>query len=528
MPLHTLVTRCFGERDPLPLAREQADRWRDWLRPISAQSPAGEDPTCNDDFQQMREEVDKLSGADPVRLAQLARTLLENHCKDLRVATCYLWARLQTDGEAGLADGLSLLAALLERFADEVLPLRPHSRRLALEWLATARIIDALARFPEVVRADAERTVAALAWLEQGTHAWPPEQRPALGGLYSALSARLTQSGGVEAVVPQNTAPQLAAASVAQGQGAVPTSGRDLLDRGRVLAAWLREQPDGWLAAHRLLRSLRWDTLHEPPSHDDEGLTHLEPPRSVLVTQLKRLHAQQRWEALLLQVEQAFAEGLNHFWLDLHWYLHQALGRLAEPQRSWAEVIQRDLGMFLERLPGLETLRWRDGSPLAGDVTREWIARDVQGNRQQNWLPASNATPPVVQDDIFVLESEAQAQADSHGVEQALAWLAQRPEPRAGRQRWLLRLLMARLAEQYGKSDLALHLLGELDAIGERRGLGAWEPELQFEIKARLLKLLRGRLQRGDADRADLTRRMDAHLAALVAIDPVRAAVLCG
>lgn len=528
MPLHSLISRCLGERDPLALAREQAVHWRDWLQPITAQSPVGEDPTYNDHFQQMREEVNKLSGADPTQLAQLAQTLLQGSCKDLRVATYYLWARLQVDGEAGLADGLNLLAALLEGFADEVLPTRPNSRRMALEWLATDKVLDGLARFPEVVREEAERTVAALAWLEQGTRQWPAAQRPELGALYSALSARLAQSGGVSAVVPQNTSAQAAPAPAPAAQGSAPSSGRDLLDRGRVLAAWLREQPDGWLAAHRLLRSLRWDTLHETPGHDIERLTHLEPPRSVLVTQLRRLHVQQRWDELLVQVEQAFAEGLNHFWLDLHWYLHQALGRLAEPQRSWAAIIQRDLGMFLERLPGLETLCWLDGSPLASDSTREWIARDVQGNQQQNWLPATGTHPSVARDDILALESEALAQADSQGVEQALAWLAERPDVRSGRQRWLLRLLMARLAEQYGKSELALHLLGELDVLGERQGLGTWEPELQFEIKARLLKLLRGRLQRGDADRVELTRRMDAHLAALVAIDPVRAAVLCG
>jgi len=113
-------------------------------------------------------------------------------------------------------------------------------------------------------------------------------------------------------------------------------------------------------------------------------------------------------------------------------------------------------------------------------------------------------------------------------VEAALAWLAARPGIQSGRQRWLLRLLMARVAEQHGKSDLAIHLLGELDAIAQRQVLTEWEPELNFEIKARLLKLLRLKAQRNDADKNTLARRMEALLAALVAIDPVRAAVLCG
>ena len=49
----------------------------------------------------MREEVNKLSGADTERVAQLAEALIKQRCKDLRVATYYLWARMQMDGEAG-------------------------------------------------------------------------------------------------------------------------------------------------------------------------------------------------------------------------------------------------------------------------------------------------------------------------------------------------------------------------------------------------------------------------------------------
>ncbi|WP_205903571.1 ImpA family type VI secretion system protein, partial [Pseudomonas viridiflava] len=106
--------------------------------------PVGEDPGYDDDFQRMREEVNKLSGADAEQVAQLAQKLLTHRCKDLRVATYYLWARLHKDGESGLVDGLSLLAGLVERFADEVLPIRPNSRRMALEWLASGKVLDTL------------------------------------------------------------------------------------------------------------------------------------------------------------------------------------------------------------------------------------------------------------------------------------------------------------------------------------------------------------------------------------------------
>lgn len=191
-------------------------------------------------------------------------------------------------------------------------------------------------------------------------------------------------------------------------------------------------------------------------------------------------------------------------------------------------MTKRDLGMFLERLPGLEALCWSDGTPFANETTREWIAQHVSGNQTQQWLPAPAPTAIEADTGILSLEAQALAQADSDGVEAALSWLAARPDVHTGRQRWLLRLLMARVAEQYGKSDLAIHLLGELDAVAQRQALAEWEPDLNFEVKARLLKLLRLKAQRNDTDKPALARRMDALLAALVAIDPVRAAVLCG
>jgi type VI secretion system protein VasJ len=535
MSLLKLITRCLGERDPLALARTQADCWQSWLQPISAQSPVGEDPGYDDDFQRMREEVNKLSGANVDEVIQLAEKLLGQRSKDLRIATYYLWARLQKDGETGLADGISLLAALVERYSGDVLPVRANSRKMALEWLTSAKVLDCLSLYPEVVKAEAERTAAALAWLEHGLQAWPKDQRPQLDALHGALSARLAQSGGVDAVVPQHSASHdsVSQACAPHSQASAPDSlaiksGRDLLRGGRTLADYLRDQPLGWLAAHRLMKSLRWDTLHEPPLQDASGTTRLSPPRGESRAKLKRLYQQQNWSELLVQVEWIFAEGVNHFWLDLQWYLVQALSKLPAPHDGWADIVKRDLGMFLERLPGLELLGWNDGTPFADETTREWIAQHVSADQSRQLLPAA-AAPTVLADvEILSLESEALAQADSDGVEHALAWLAARPDIHTGRQRWLLRLLMARVAEQCGKNDLALHLLGELEATAERQALVHWEPELNFEVKVRLLKLTRLKAQRNAVDKPALDRRMDTLLAALVAIDPVRASVLCG
>lgn len=80
-------------------AQTQTTLWKNWLLPISAANPGGEDPGYDDDFQRMREEVNKLSGAQTDLIIELAEKLLITTCKDVRVVTYYTWARLYQDGE---------------------------------------------------------------------------------------------------------------------------------------------------------------------------------------------------------------------------------------------------------------------------------------------------------------------------------------------------------------------------------------------------------------------------------------------
>ncbi|MDR4899250.1 type VI secretion system ImpA family N-terminal domain-containing protein, partial [Yersinia kristensenii] len=102
--LHSLLSACHAEQQALAQpVQQQIALWEKWLVPIAADSAVGDDPGYDDDFQQMREEVNKLSGADTGLVCALAEKLLTGACKDVRVATYYIWARLHIDGESGLA-----------------------------------------------------------------------------------------------------------------------------------------------------------------------------------------------------------------------------------------------------------------------------------------------------------------------------------------------------------------------------------------------------------------------------------------
>jgi len=528
--LESLLGTCQTDREPLIAAtRARVTQWDRWLQPVTAETPAGDDPGYDDDFQQMREEVNKLSGADTELICRLAEKLLTTTAKDIRIATYYCWAKLHREGEKGLADGLELLAGLLDRFGSQLHPQRDRSRKAALEWLAGSRMTDSLSLYPEVVREDAERTIGVLVLIDVLTGSEPEETRPELNALYGALENRLIKSGGVDAVVPQNTStsesPSVASHSDAPAIGRI-TSGQDLLTQGRTLADYLREQPEGWLPAHHLMKSLRHDTLRKIPAPDAQDRTRIEPPRADQRSLLKRLYLQQSWTELLEAADSAFSRGANHLWLDLQWYIHQAL--MKSGKEALAGIVASDLKGLLTRLSGLETLAFSDGTPFADEVTLNWIRQHVLDS-MGGWGEDTPAAQLAGQDeDILALEPEAMALADSEGLDAALNWLQNRPGVATTRQRWLLRLMMGRIAEQYGKNELAVHLFAEL---GEQAGsvtLNDWEPSLLFEVKARHLKLLRTKAGRSEADKTRLSPIMDLLLASLIDIDPSRAAVLCG
>jgi len=71
----------------LAKSRESLSLWSTWLTPLPTGHGAGDDPTYEDDFQLMREEINKLSGTDTDVLCRLAESILTRHARDIRVVT---------------------------------------------------------------------------------------------------------------------------------------------------------------------------------------------------------------------------------------------------------------------------------------------------------------------------------------------------------------------------------------------------------------------------------------------------------
>jgi type VI secretion system protein VasJ len=533
MKFSNLLDALFGTRAPSDLARSTQSRWDDWLEPINEDAPTGADPAYDDDFLAIKEEVAKLTDINDTKIVETAERLLKHSAKDVRVAAYYIYGCMRRDGAEGVACGFELLSALVDRFGDTLLPGRVATRKAAFEWLAGTTFADRLDRVHGLTGALLERTLSAIALIVERTSQWPETARPALEPLFRRFESRLEtpQPSGTAPASPGAASTSTVAAGPSASLPAATTvaSTSDLLDRARHMAQFLREQPQGYLAAYRLIRCVRWDTLTEVPPHEASGKTRLVAPRAELRANLKRLLLQKQWPELLERVEMAFAEGANHFWLDLQYYAFAAQEQAGGEYARVRELVATDCALMLERLPGLERLSFTDGLPFADDTTLEWIARhatvrDVE--RGEAVAPISVASA-----DTDWAETEAQAfdLATAQGIEAALAWLQRLPAhggEHGEREHFLRQLVMARVAERAQRPDTALHLLASLDESARRFQLAAWEPSLAFEVKHQLLRLLKTRINRKDADKAALGMRIDALTGELTAIDPARAVAL--
>ncbi len=145
------------------------------------------------------------------------------------------------------------------------------------------------------------------------------------------------------------------------------------------MATFLREQPQDYLAAYRLMRCVRWDTHHrQAPPHEAERQDAAgRPARGSCVPNLQRLLLQKQWPELLDRLDRAPLQKAPTILAGPPgYYAFYGAGsggrRLRTRPRPAGHGLRANAG---ERLPGIEQLSFADGTPFADDTTLEWIAR---------------------------------------------------------------------------------------------------------------------------------------------------------
>lgn len=529
--LSQLLNLFFIKQDP-----EQAitvrlnEYWSDWLQPISNEKPTGDDLTYHDSFQEIKEEISKLSNIDYSLIINESETIIKHYSKDIRVVTYYCLARLQVDGLDGFADGLELLGGLLNKFGLSLYPSRSNIRKNAIEWLANAKFTDVLNKLQPIPETSLSRIVAALNLIEKcnqklftNEDSSQPSLTPDLDALirFFANGVKQPNKASSSASLQQEQPQQAPSLEVSKEVDNAIHSQHDLLAQARRMAMFLREKPSGYLAAGRFLRVLRWDIIDELPPADTQGKTKLPAPRAELKQNINHLIKKQEWHELFNKVEAIFMEGANHFWFDLQRAAVLALQKMGDPYHNWATTYLTDVGLVLERLQGIERLTYDNGTPFADDETINWITTMVKGRNSNEETPLAS-TLVSSDDDWNEITTQARELANNEGLEVAFKWLQNLPIIRSTKNHYFLQYTQAIIAEQNGKTDIAVKLLTGLNNKQNIINLLEWEPALIFDVKCHLLRLLKQKIQLKESNKEQLMIDIERLNHDLILLDPAR------
>ena len=146
--------------------------------------------------------------------------------------------------------------------------------------------------------------------------------------------------------------------------------------------------------------------------------------------------------------------------------------------------VEIQFALFLQRVPGLDELRFHDGVPFADAETRAWIGAHVLPHLQ---APEVEKKPVASEQGATPPWEEALQQVlpglRKDGLKAAVQQLKQgMSRARGGRERFFWQLTLARLCFAAKKYDLAKTQLESLDQTLQASGLGEWEPDLALDV----------------------------------------------
>jgi type VI secretion system protein VasJ len=496
----------------VPVEFEQLKpRAQPWLEPIPGASPAGAAAKFDPVYQAVVGEMAKLDmpaggGINWKKVAESSGELLKTKTKDLLIAVYLAHALHRTTHLDGLTTGMTLVSEMIERFWDTAFPevKRIRGRVNAMQWMVEKTVVHlssaelSTADFPAM-----EAVEAAGKRLTQVIRERFADQAPAVTPLLEQIERmRLSiepaapppaaESAPPTAAAP-SSAPQQSAPSSFAAPPAAPASAADATDYlPKVGAALVNAASLLWRAnnadpaSYRLLRVGLWLHLSGAPPATG-GRTHVPPPAEDLRKQLALIAQNQKWAPLLEESEGALQ---NHrFALDIHRYSWLALSGLGPSHAAAKDALVVEMRSVLARMPQLSTLAFSDGTPFADPQTRSWIDDQV--------LPSAGGGSPLAagpaNEEAANRVAQAKKMLAASQVSEALALLQQGVlSARGGRERFVARLELARLAAGAGLGTVAKATYEELDQEATAHGLDAWEPALVTQCLKGLISTARG------------------------------------
>ena len=476
-----------------------------YIQPINDNSPSGMDTKYDGEYQEIANEIQKLtamsSAKDAInwdKVVDLSQKILTEKSKDLTIIGFLCVGLFKKEGYQGVCDGLRIYCHVLENFWDSLFPQKLKARKLAIEWL-DQRLGDLIVRSPSPKESqavlDASELIKRLNELIQERFT---EQRPSIPNLISGFSKQVEgiqslstaeepkpqeigKQQGTPAEVPLITSPAIESVAAPTtmaipSSASIPQGNTEIINAIRQMASSLRANNPQDPLPYRLLRCIKWDIVYSIPTAGKDGRTKIPAPKTQVSDSLKALIEAGNWLALIEKAENTFQDAGNTFWLDLQRMTYNGL--MSMGYENTARIIASETEAFLNRLPGIIDLSFSDGTSFADEETMQWISLQVVSVSYEQ-LHAEEISG---EDDDTDLQ-EALELITQRNLEGALKVLQQGINQQTShKKRFIRRLAAGKYCLQLGQTEWAKAILEGLDKEIDTISLTSWETESCVQV----------------------------------------------
>jgi type VI secretion system protein VasJ len=513
--------------------------------PISAENPTGTDVRYDPEFEDLQAEIDKLSSptssgsVDWKKIVKLSSGILEGKSKDLLVASYLAVGLIHTQHIEGLLAGTTIYGDLIESFWEKLFPpkKRLRGRIGAIEWWVekSASVLEHMKLDP-LPAEKTDQLKEQVGRVDQLLNEYLDEP-PLLRGIQryvemipSAAEKESEpepepqpekQTKAADSPPPPQTRPKVEAVSKESESVASDGDAQKVFRLGvehiRKAAAFLRDSNIGSPVPYRWTRFAAWASIVALPPATD-GKTMIPPPAAQISADLKAFRDNGNWAALVKLAETSLLQSV--FWLDLNRFSWEGLGNMGEQHLDAQEAVCQETTLLLNRLPGLITYSFSDGTPLADSETRAWIAgigfASGAGTKSQE-LTVSGM-PAGETDHLGEILEKAFALAKKKKTLEATQILQQGLQSSSSPREMLhFRMALSQVLTGMSKSGFVIPHLQEILTILETYRLEEWDRELAV----RALKIAYAGFE---ADANEQSKRQAAEILSRIArLDPVEA-----
>jgi len=459
--------------------------------PISPDSPTGSDLRYEPEYEEIQNEIDKLSSPSASnvvnwkRVIDLGTEILSKKSKDILIAS-YLGVGLVNAKQLeGLDISINIFADLIETFWENLYPpkKRMKGRLNAMQWWVEKCELNLTDIKPppmqqkdvDKIKGNLQRIESLLAEYTQTPINFEPIKR-----FINSIPIKPESKSVSETSKGDEGKESKRDIGVLPDEIETPKDANRVLASGfqrvRQVAAYLQQQDPANPNAYRLMRLAAWGTIETlPPAVN--GKTQIPPPPVQIKNILADLSSKGEWENLLKSAEQKVSQFI--FWLDLNCYVALALEKLPEKYKKAYDAVCLETAFFIKRLKGLESFTFSDNTPMAALDTKKWL-KEISLQTGGSGAPSTGGDTGG---DPFQQELQrAQELARGQQVDEAVGLLQNHlMRSFSHKERLMWRMELSQMLINYKRARVALPHLHQILEDIETYRLEEWDPELSLK-----------------------------------------------